>query len=180
MRKLVIPIGVALLAMLLAAPVFAQKQQPTRLILKNGSYQPVLKYEVKGERVRYLSAERYEWEEVPNSMVDWAATKKWEEERAKAEASPEVRAADTEEEAERKAEEAKSPQVAPGLRLPFQGGVFLLDAFGGRPELVELQQNSSEIKKNMKGNILRAAINPLASAKQSIEVPGPHAKVQAH
>ncbi len=180
MRKLAIPLVVVVLSMLLANGALAQKQQPTRLILKDGSYQQVLKYEVKGDRVRYLSAERYEWEEVPSSLVDWAATKKWEEDRAKASANPDVRAADAEEEAERKAEEAKSPQIAPGLRLPFQGGVFLLDAFGGRPELVELQQNSSDINKNTKGNILRAAINPLASAKQSIELPGPHAKVQAH
>jgi hypothetical protein len=32
----------------------------------------------------------------------------------------------------------------------------------------------------MKGNILRAAINPIASAKQTIELPGLHAKIQAH
>ncbi len=179
MRKLAIPLMVALVALLLASVAQAQKPPASRLILKDGSYQPVVKYEVKGDRVRYLSAERYEWEEVPYSMVDWTATKKWEEERVKA-VNPEAKAADAEEEAERKAEAAKTPEVSPGIHLPSNGGVFLLDAYSGRPELVELEQNGSDINKNTKGNILRAAINPLASARQTIELKGAHAKVQAH
>lgn len=177
MRKLAITLALVLLA--IAAGAQAQKPPSQRLILKDGSYQQVAKYEVKGDRVRYLSAERFEWEEVPYSMVDWDATKKWQEERVTT-GNPAVRAADTEEEAERKAEAAKSPEVSPGIRLPSNGGVYLLDVYSGRPELLELEQNGTEINKNMKGNILRAAINPLASARQTIELKGLHAKIQAH
>ena len=93
---------------------------------------------------------------------------------------PEAVALDKELEAERQADEARSPHVAPGLRLPDDGGVILLDTFQTQPQLVELQQSSGELNKNMKGNILRATINPIASAKQIIELPGLHAKIQAH
>ncbi len=179
MRKTALIISFVILTLTLGGSVHAQKPPVSRLIMKDGSYQPVVKYEIKGERVRYLSAERYEWEEVPSSLVDWAATKRWEEERAKA-VSPDARAADSDEAAERKAEAAKSPEVSPGIHLPYNGGVFLLDAYSGQPQLVELDQNGGEINRNTKGNIFRAAINPLASAKQSIELKGVHAKVQAH
>ena len=69
-------------AFLLLALTASAQQTAKRLILKDGSYQLVTKYEVKGDRVRYLSAERNEWEEVPNSLVDWAATNKFEKDRA--------------------------------------------------------------------------------------------------
>ena len=130
--------------------------------------------------MRYLSAERNEWEEVPNSLVDWAATDKYEKDRAAGKPAPEAVALDKELEAERQADEARSPHVAPGLRLPDDGGVILLDTFQTQPQLVELQQSSGELNKNMKGNILRATINPIASARQTIELPGLHARIQAH
>lgn len=167
------------LFLIVATPALAQ-QLAKRLILKDGTYQPATKWEVKGDRVRYLSAERNEWEEVPNSLVDWSATDKYEKDRAAGKPAPEAVALDKELEAERQADEARSPHVAPGLRLPDDGGVILLDTFQTQPQLVELQQSSGELNKNMKGNILRATINPIASAKQTIELPGSHAKIQAH
>src|SRR6059036_3035227 len=168
-------------AILLLIPFSAQAQQlAKRLILKDGSYQLATKWEKKADRVLYFSAERNEWEEVPNTLVDWDATDKYEKDRAAGKPAPEAVVLDKELEAERQAEEAKSPHVAPGLQLPDSGGVVLLDTYRNQPQLDELQQSGGELKKNMKGNILRAAINPIASAKQTIEIPGPHAKVQAH
>jgi hypothetical protein len=171
-------VGACLL--ILVSLASSAQQKASRLILKDGSYQPVLKYEVKGDRVRYLSSERNEWEEVPNSLVDWAATEKFERDRASGVVSPEAVQLDREIQAEKKVDEAKTPMVAPGLKLPEDGGVFLLDSYQGQAQLAEVQQNGGEINRDMKGNIFRAAINPVASSKQNVELQGQHAKIQSH
>jgi hypothetical protein len=169
-----------LLAVLTFAPHANAQALAKRLILKDGSYQAVTKYEIKGDRVRYLSAERGEWEEVPNSLVDWPATEKFEKERASGDVSPVAHEISEEEKAERAEEEAKMPEVSPGLRLPYSDGVFLLDSFQRQPQLVQLNQNGGEIDRDVKGNIIRATINPLASNKQNVELKGAHAAVQSH
>jgi hypothetical protein len=171
--------GISLTVVALALSSSAQDLS-RRLILKDGSYQLVTKYEVKGDRVRYKSAERDEWEELPASLVDWPATEKYGKERAAAPAIPEASALDKETDAEREAEESHLPQVAPGLRLPEDSGIFLLDNFQGQPQLVELQQTEGDINRNTKGNIFRGAINPVASAKQTIELEGEHAALHSH
>jgi hypothetical protein len=180
-----------LLALVFLSPVFlarfslAQAPAPAstqarRLILKDGSYQSVTKYEIHGDRVRYFSAERGEWEEVPKAMVDWDATEKFEQGRQENKLAPEAAELDKELEAQRKAELARSPQVAPGLRLPDDGGIFLLDTFENQPQLAELQQSGGEVGVRAKSNVLRQAVNPLAGAKQTIELPGAHARSQSH
>jgi hypothetical protein len=156
------------------------RDRAQRLILKDGSYQSVTKYELKGDRVRYLSAERDEWEELPSSLVDWPATEKYEKGRAAAPSIPETAAIDKETDADREAELSHLPQVAPGLRLPEASGVFLLDNFHGQPQLVEMQQTEGDINNNTKGNILRGALNPIARARQTVELEGEHAPVHAH
>src|ERR1700676_2568122 len=98
--------------LVLARPALSPAQElARRLILKDGSYQLVTKYEVKGDRVRYKSAERNDWEELPSSLVDWPATEKYEKDRAAAPTIPEASALDKETDAEREGEESHLPQV---------------------------------------------------------------------
>src|SRR4029077_11387517 len=152
------------------------QQNPKRLIMKDGSYQSATKWEVVGPRVRYYSAERYDWEEVPNDFVDWLATDKYNSERAgqRDETIKEIAKAD-------EADEREAPLIVPGLRLPNTGGVFLLDTLNNQPQLVELLQNGGELNKHTGRNILRSAINPLAlSSAQTIELKDEHAREQTH
>src|SRR5260370_25616471 len=167
-------------AMVLFSPSLYGQARSKRLILKDGSYQSAVRWEVKGDRVRYFSAERYEWEEFPTSLIDWPATEKYEQELQEGISAEEKRLA-AEDEAERKVEEAKTPVVAPGVKLPDTGGVYLLDVYQERPELIELVQNGGEIHKDMGRTILSAAINPISlSTKQPIEIPGARGRGQAH
>ena len=167
----------SLLSLLLAAQ---DKAPARRLILKDGSYQLVTKYEVKGNRVRYYSSEREEWEELPDSLVDWTATNKYENDRAASASSPEAVQLDKELEHESEKAEAALLLVAPGLRLPEDTGVFLLDNFQGEAQILEIQQSAGDINRNTKTNILRGAVNPIAGLKVTIELEGAHAKIQAH
>jgi hypothetical protein len=139
-----------------------------------------VKYEMQGDRVHYLSAERYEWEDMPAALVDWDATKKYND--ALSSGKVPTRVVETpEEKEEREKEEANSPEVAPGLKLPGSGGVFLFDQLQGNPELAEIVQNGSEMDKSAKKkSVLRAAINPFASNKQAFQIKGEHALIQSH
>ncbi len=165
----VFAILIALSCLLLGTP--QGQMRIKRLILKDGSFEPIIQYEIKGERIRYLSADRHEWEEMPNSQVDWPATEKYARDAAEARSTALADAA---------REDLGPPSAAPGLRLPSDGGVFLLDAFRGSPELIGLSQNGADVNKNTARNILRAAVNPIAGPKQTIELKGAHAAVQAH
>jgi hypothetical protein len=161
--------------------VASAQQLSKRLILKDGSYQLATKWEVQGERVRYFSAERSEWEEVPNSMVDWEATDKYQKDRAAGVPPPEAVEFDKKLAAERAAEEAKRPEVAPGLRLPADGGVLLLDTFENQPQLIPWDEKGVQVKQKGKGSV--HCMNFVCSdttVKDNVEIAGPHADVQAH
>jgi hypothetical protein len=168
--------------MIASASLIAQ-QSPKRLILKDGSYQTVTKWEIVGDRVRYYSAERYAWEELPRVLVDWPATEKYNQEieSERATLASRIGKGQAATDIDDAADQPDTPMVAPGLRLPDGGGVFLLDTYQNQPQLLELAQNSGELNRHTGKNILRAAINPLAlSSRQTIELAGEHARVQSH
>ena len=167
--------------LLLLLPGIAQEQQSKfkRLILKDGSYELIGQYQVRGDSVRYFSSERNAWEELPYSFVDWAATEKYAGQALQlaSENKQEVldRAA-----AERREEEARSPLVAQGLRLPSPDSVYLFDAYQGRSELSLLVQNGADLNKNIGKNILRGVINPLAGPRRTVELKGLRARIRSH
>jgi len=168
------PIWFACLALLVLSLAGFAQARGKRLILKDGSYQLTNKWEIKGDRVRYYSTERYQWEELPKDLVDWAATERFQKEAGAAEEEAASGAAQDD-------QDEASPLIAPGIRLPDYGGVFLLDNFQGNLYLPELVQNGSELNRQMGKNILRAVLNPLPTgSKQTIELKGLHARIQAH
>jgi hypothetical protein len=187
----------SILLLLLAICGFASAQTPNRrLILKDGSYQIVKQYQVVGDRVRYISAERSgDWEELPASLVDWPATEAWAKAHAPGAeptaadeagasqngppASKEAAEIDKEAREEREAEMERTPTVSPGLRLPDLDGVFILDTFQGEPELIDVAQNSGGLNTGTPHNVLRAMI-PGTSAKQVVTLEGYKAKAQLH
>ena len=154
-----------------------------RLILKDGSYQMVRQYQIVGDRVRYLSNERGDWEEIPAELVDWDATRRWEQDHATpepGEASPgmkEAAAIDTEETQARDLQKARMPQVAAGLELPDEDGVFALDNFQGTPELVELTSSQLTTSKNRRGF---GTLNPMAGQNASLTLDGAHSRIHFH
>ncbi len=172
---------VLLLSSVAVCPSGRAQTPNQRLVLKDGTYQVVTKYQKVGDRVRYFSAERGQWEELPGSLVDWAATEAWaRDHKPGAEpvspAVPEAAAIDKEEQHAR----ARTPDVSPGLRLPDQDGVWALDTFHDQPELVALTQNSGGVNRETSHNVLRSALNPLGGIQQSVQIPGAESKVKLH
>jgi len=168
------------IALLQSVPCAFAQTTSKRLILKDGSYQIATKWEVQGDRVHYFSAERNEWEDVPNSLVDWKATDQYEKDRAAGKMSPEAIQLEKELEAQRAEDESKSPHVAPGLRLPEDGGVFVLDTYLTEPQLIPLDQTGGEVNRHTGHNVLRGVINPVGGSKRTIELSGARSNLQVH
>ncbi len=148
-----------------------------KLVLKDGSFQLVRDYRRNGERVRYLSAERGDWEEIPAAMVDWdatanAATAEQAEEEALAK---KARAQEQAQRIETMMDVDASLQVAPGVFLPPGEGMFLIDGKAVKP----LEQVGSEIKTDKK-QFLKQVLSPIpiVSSKRNVEIPGTRASIR--
>jgi hypothetical protein len=163
-----------------------------RLVMKDGSYQIITKYQIKGNRVRFFSAEREDWEEIPKDQVDWKATAEWKLDHGPEQKGPpvvtnpndpgQVEAAriDAEERAARQAELQRMPFVMPGLRLPDESGVWVLDTFDGQPELVHMTQSNGDLNRAYQHSVLAYEVGSKRGSSELIRVNGFNAKVELH
>lgn len=163
---------VAALLFLIAAPVLVWAA--TKLYLKNGTYELVKEYQVQGDRVRYYSLERSDWEEIPKSLVDFEAT-----ERAQAEEK--VRQQKQLEEARKLEHERfnalsnQGYQIQPGIRLPTDSGVYAFDG----TRVIRLVQSPAELAGNKKRAAIRLMLSvPLLKRESLVVLPGAKAAVR--
>jgi len=159
------------------APADARITRGKKLVLKDGSFQLARSYERKGDRVRYFSIERGDWEEIPAALVDWDATAKTEREAAKADEAL-VSKIHKQEEAtkiETTLDVDASLQVAGGVFLPPGEGMFAIEG----KSVIPIPQVGSAIKNDRKNQIKRILTPiPIIPAKQNVEIPGGHATLR--
>src|SRR3954469_21408480 len=105
-----------LLLLLTAVTVFAAN---FKLYLKDGTFHVVREYKLDGDRVRYYSIERSDWEEIPKELVDLSRTEKEFKER-QAVIEKEAKVFSEEEKAARDLEKEV-------MRIPQNPGVYWLD-----------------------------------------------------
>jgi len=142
-----------------------------KLVLKDGTFQLAREYKRNGERVRYFSAERGDWEELPAAMIDWEATTKAEAADAK-EAEALLKTVHHQEE-EQKTDipmdvDASLP-VAPGIYLPAGEGMFVVEGKSVTP----LEQVGAAIRTDKK-QFLKQVISPIPIVpnKRNVEIAG--------
>jgi hypothetical protein len=145
-----------------------------KLIMKDGTYQIVRSYEVQGDRVRYFSVERGEWEEVPTALVDFDATKRAVDE------TKATREKQLEEAKELEKQRYYKPpdqglEVAPGVRLPGDDGVFTIDG----KRLVRMAVSSGEIVTDKKRAAMMLAVPlPVIKSRSLVVLEGPKAAIR--
>ncbi len=149
-----------------------------KLVLKDGTYQVIREYQRNGDRVRYYSLERGDWEEIPASLVDWDATAKLADDEAKTQQA-QVDKVHAREEAARMdnvADIDASLQVGgKGAFLPDAEGMYVVEGKNVRV----MDQVASQLKAD-KLRVLAQIMSPvpMVPGKQDLVLPGAHATLR--
>ncbi|MFN7937176.1 MAG: hypothetical protein U0R19_27880 [Bryobacteraceae bacterium] len=132
-----------------------------RLYMKDGEHHLVREYRVVEDRVRFFSAERGEWEEVPISLVDLKRTEREIQERASAD-KEKAKLIDEEEKAERElAREVSS--------VPQDPGVYFVD--GKAVKVMKVAE--TKMNNNKRRSVLQAISPiPMITGKATVELDG--------
>jgi len=153
-------LALAALWIVLAAPAATIK-----LYLADGSYHLVREYQVEGDRVRYYSVERSEWEEIPLKLVDLKRTQAEQQQRQEA-LRKEAQALAEEERFERE----QRRQIE---RIPRQPGVYLAAGDEIRP----IPQAESKVATSKTRSVLKVLSPvPVIAGKADVELDGERSK----
>ena len=149
----------------------------TKLVLTDGTFQVVREYQRNGDRVRYFSLERGDWEEIPAAMIDWDAT-------AKAKAATQKDSEDLVAKVHRQEEAKKmdnvqdidaSLPVGDGAYLPQGEGMFVVE---GKSIRLLLQVDSA-IRTDKKREVERILSPiPVVPGKKHVEIAGTRAALR--
>src|SRR6266481_807143 len=118
-----------------------------KLVLADGTIQIAREYSVQGDRVRYWSVERSDWEEIPTTLVNWDATHKAEAEQSQQDADlkAKIRASEIAERA-KDIDVDRSLEIKPALFLPDGVGFYSLEG-----KLIYEMKQSLAVSKLSKG-----------------------------
>lgn len=148
-----------------------------KLVLKDGSFQLIREYQKNGDRVRYFSTERGDWEEIPAALVDWEATKKAEavEEKTDQAFLEKVKNQEAATRAQTPIDVDASLTVAPGVFLPDGEGMFAVEG----KSVKRIEQVGSDVKTDKK-TVLKQVLTPvpIIPSKRNVEIPGTRAAVR--
>lgn len=135
-----------------------------KLYLKDGNYHLVREYKVEGDRVKYYSIERSDWEEMPLAMVDLTKT----------EAEKSARNEKLADETKALVEEDKAVRAAQEeiLKIPQDPGVYMLEN-GSQLKIFKLGESQYH---NDKGRSVLKALSPvpLVPGKGTVEMQNDH------
>lgn len=149
---------------LLVAISFLLSAANIKLYLKDGSYQLAREYKVENDRVKFMSIDRGEWEEIPLSLVDLEKTRS-EIKRREEDVREEAAAADAEEKAEREARKEVE-------QIPVAEGVYLIE----NGKLTPIKPGESKVVTDKRRAVLKVMSPiPLVPGKATLELDGPHA-----
>lgn len=147
-----------------------------KLMLRDGSFQLVREYKIEGERVRYYSLDRSQWEEIPAALVDWDQTKKVDADEAHRDEAF-VNRVHAQEEARRAQalDIDASLEAAPGVFLPPGEGVFVFD----NKAVLQVPPAEPSYKTDKKRQLEKVLSPvPIVPTRHSVQIDGAHAKLR--
>lgn len=154
-------VTVLAVAVILAGFLSLLEAQRIAIYLTDGGKIVVSEYETEGDRIRYFSVERAQWEEIPKSLVDLERTR---EVNKRLQEAARVRKEETER--ERRAERRARTELH---QVPLDDGVYHLRG----NEIVPLPQAALAVNRSKMRTALKIlAPAPVVADKETLAVEG--------